>query len=88
AVNVMRMVSIAVLLYATPLYWKQAYHTSALTGEAWVKELIAGHPDRIKNCLGMRLHVFLIFIHQLRIVGGLNDSRGVTLQEQGAIFLY
>lgn len=84
----MRMVYLAVLLYATPLYWKQPYHTSALTGEAWVKELIVGHPDRIKNELGMRLHVFLAFVSQLRVVGGLSDSREVTLQEQAAIFLY
>jgi hypothetical protein len=62
------MVYLAVLLYASPLYWKQPYHTSALTGEAWVKELIVGHPDRIKNELGMRLHVFLVFMNQLRVV--------------------
>jgi hypothetical protein len=84
----MRMVYLAVFLYASPLYWKQPYHTSALTGEAWVKELIVGHPDRIKNELGMRLHVFLAFMNQLRVVGGLTDSREVSLQEQAAIFLY
>jgi len=26
---------------------KIPYHTSALTGEAWVLELMMGHPDRI-----------------------------------------
>ena len=37
-------------LYASKWYWKQPYHTSALTGE-WVEELIYSHPN---NCLGMR----------------------------------
>ena len=27
-------------LYAAPLYWKQDYHTSKLTGAQWVEELI------------------------------------------------
>jgi hypothetical protein len=40
-------IGIAAILYASPHYWKQPYHTSALTGAAWVKELINGHPDRI-----------------------------------------
>ncbi|KAJ6448295.1 hypothetical protein C8R45DRAFT_767672, partial [Mycena sanguinolenta] len=52
-------VHLAVLLYASPLYWKQDYHTSALTGRAWVNELIVGHPDRIKTELCMKVHVFL-----------------------------
>lgn len=33
------------------------YHTSALSGIAWVHELLNGHPDRIKNELGVRKHV-------------------------------
>jgi hypothetical protein len=88
AASFMHIVYLAVLLYASPHYWKQPYHTSALTGAAWVKELILGHPDRIKNELGMSLHVFLAFVTQLRVVGSLSDSRYVTLREQAAIFLY
>ena len=37
----------AIQHYANPLYNKEAYHTSALSGHAWVLELLAGHPDRI-----------------------------------------
>jgi hypothetical protein len=33
------------------------YHTSALSGEDWVQELIHGHPNRIKTELRMHLHV-------------------------------
>jgi hypothetical protein len=42
------------LHYATPLFDKTPYHTSILTGEGWVRELMTGHPDRIKTELGMR----------------------------------
>jgi hypothetical protein len=34
-------------------YNKIPYHTSALSGAAWVLELINGHPDRIYHELGM-----------------------------------
>jgi hypothetical protein len=78
----------AVLLYSSPLYWKQDYHTSALSGRAWVQELIIGHPDRIKSELGMRVHVYLALVAQLRVLCGLNDSKHITLEEQVAILLY
>ncbi|KAJ7148430.1 hypothetical protein C8R43DRAFT_888917 [Mycena crocata] len=55
AVCFWHMIHLATLLYASPLYWKQLYHTSALTRRGWleVDELIVGHPDRIKSELGM-----------------------------------
>jgi hypothetical protein len=81
------MIQLAVVLYATPLYWKQPYHTSALSGKAWVDELLVGHPDRIKSELGMRLHVCIALLAKLRSLG-LTDSKNVTLEEQVAIFLY
>lgn len=31
------------------------YHTSALSGSAWVMELLLGHPERIRCELGMRI---------------------------------
>ncbi|KAF9219216.1 hypothetical protein BS17DRAFT_681695, partial [Gyrodon lividus] len=34
------------------------YHTSILSGEAWVYELILGHPDRIRHNIGVSLDVF------------------------------
>ncbi len=53
-----------------------------------MEELIHGHPDRIWTELGVRTHVFLAFIHELRTVCGLEGSRYVGLNEQAAIFLY
>ena len=78
---------LAVTLYASTWYWKQPYHTSALSGEAWVNELIFGHPERIHTCLSMRVHVFIALVPEL-CLHGLKDSRYVTLKEKVAIFLY
>ena len=78
---------LAIYYYASIYYWKQPYHTSALSGHAWVQELIHGHPDHIYSELRMRLHVFLAFTAELW-ANGLNDTRYVTVEEQAAIFLY
>ena len=87
AAFIVQLIGIAAVLYANPHYWKQDYHTSALTGEAWVNELIYGHPNRIWTELGMRVHVFLALVAELWL-HGLTDSRDVSLEEQVAIFLY
>ena len=47
------------------LYTCKAYHTSALTGEAWVMELLSGHPEHIQTELGVHLHVFVALIAEL-----------------------
>ena len=86
-ISMLQAAWLAITLYSSQWYWKQPYHTSALTGAAWVNELVYGHPERIRNCLGMRVHVFLALISELRLCG-LTDSRYVTLREKVAIFLY
>ena len=63
------------------------YHTSVLSGEAWVKELLAGHPERIHTELGMHHAAFLELISTLQNLGH-SDSRFITLKEQLSIFLY
>ncbi|TFK26849.1 hypothetical protein FA15DRAFT_548332, partial [Coprinopsis marcescibilis] len=89
AAFLLNVVTVATQLYASPLYWKQPYHNSKLSGAEWVDELIKGHPKRIWSELGMRLHMFLIFMHELQVLCNLTDSQnGVTLNEQAAIFLY
>jgi hypothetical protein len=69
------------------IYVKEPYHTSSLTGEAWVMELLAGHPERIRCELGMHRHVFAELISELRRMGHSN-SKYVSLEEQLSIFLY
>jgi hypothetical protein len=66
---------------------KQPHHMSILTGEAWVAELLAGHPLRILSQLGVQHHVFEALITTMRDLG-LDNSRHVSLEEQLAIFLY
>jgi hypothetical protein len=70
-----------------PRLFKQPYHTSALTGEAWVLELLAGHPERIRCELGVHRHVFDQLVSKLQVTGH-QGSKYVSLEEQLAIFLY
>jgi hypothetical protein len=68
-------------------YDKQPYHTSALSGMAWVNELLTGHPDRIRCELGVRRHVFYVLLNLLHD-SGCRNSKYIMLEEQLAIFLY
>lgn len=65
----------------------EPYHTSILTGQGWVMELMAGHPERIRTELGLHRHAFLELIDELRGLG-YDKSKFVSLEEQLAIFLY
>jgi hypothetical protein len=66
---------------------REPYHTSILTGQGWVDELLDGHPERIRTELGMHKDVFLALVSKLRDLGH-TDSKYVSLEEQVAIFLY
>ena len=81
------LTAVSALLDAIYSNSPQPYHTSALTGHAWVVELLTGHPERIRCELGVHQHVFLALIEELRQMGHTN-SRYVSLEEQLAIFLY
>jgi hypothetical protein len=63
------------------------YHTSILTGEGWVMELLSSHPNCIRCELGVSHDVFLELIHELRRLG-YGNSKYVLLKEQLTIFLY
>ena len=77
----------SMLQYGISTYDKTAYHTSALTGEMWVLELLNGHPECIQNELGIHKHVFWNIIKDLYLFGH-QDSKVITLEEQLTIFLY
>jgi hypothetical protein len=68
-------------LSATP------YHTSALSGQGWVLELINGHPERMHTELGVRVHVFRRMVIALQ-KAGMGPSKHISLEEKLAIFLY
>ena len=65
----------------------EPYHTSILSGEGWVLELLTGHPECICNELRVHADVFNHLILTLRSYSHSN-SRFVLLEEQLAIFLY
>jgi len=43
--SILQPAYLAISLYVSQWYWKQPYHNLALSGEAWVEELIYGHCD-------------------------------------------
>ena len=77
----------AALSYGFPLYDKMPYYTSALTGADWVCELLNGHPERIRNELGVHKHIFKGLVIALE-QAGIHSSKHVYLKEQLSIFLY
>ena len=65
----------------------RSYHTSSLSSEGWVVELILGHPDCIRCKLGMDAHTFKEVTLELHSHGH-KCSTNVSLEEQLVIFLY
>ena len=77
----------AVISFSTHLYNKIPYHTSALSGAAWVAELLQGHPECIRCELGVHQHVFQFLVSYLQLIE-VEHSWDVLLEEQLAIILY
>jgi hypothetical protein len=80
------VITSAAYAYAAPLYNKEPYHTSILTGESWLQELLNGHLDRIQCELSVQKPIFLSLIQSLRHYG-FSNSWNITLEEQLAILL-
>lgn len=64
------------------------HHTSILTGQAWVLELMTGHPDCIKINFGVSIETFSALVHILNENGIMESTKGITVEEQLGIFLY
>ena len=69
------------------LEMRELYHTSILTGEGWVMELLSGHPNWIHSELRASHNVFADLILELQEMG-YGNSKYVSLEEQLSIFLY
>jgi hypothetical protein len=67
---------------------KRRMYDSALSGQAWLQELLNGHPVCFHNNIGMSKHVFRKLVHELQMYAGLEDTKHVTKEEQLAIFLH
>lgn len=70
-----------------PDYPHTQHHTSALSGADWVHELLSGHPERIRNELGVYRSTFTVLLKAIQMLG-LRSSRHISIEEQLAIFLY
>lgn len=87
--TVLQYIVAAMSIFLAPTYTKEDLHTSALSGRAFVQELLTGHPDAIYITLGMRKHVFLALVLQIRLLGYIEPHQSrIDLDESLAIFLY
>jgi hypothetical protein len=77
----------AVVMATLPYLDKVPQHNSILTGHAWVRELLSGHPRRFHNMMGLSKPVFRRLLHELGGYAGLVHSRYISSEEQLAIFL-
>jgi hypothetical protein len=62
--------------------------TSLLSGQMWLDELQAGHPERFSEQFGMSKHTFHLLSCELKLHSGLRNRRYVSAEEQLATFLY
>jgi hypothetical protein len=67
---------------------KLPLHTSMLSGQQWLDELLSGHDMRFYNELGMQTNVFKRLLGVLETGAGLRGTRHVSAAEQLAIFLH
>ncbi|KAI6021352.1 hypothetical protein BKA83DRAFT_4493958 [Pisolithus microcarpus] len=66
--------SSTVFAASTPQKTLELYHTSILSGEGWVIELLTGHPECIHNELGMHADIFDQLILILRQHGHMSSK--------------
>jgi len=65
------------------------YHTSALSGEEWIQELITRHPQCIWDELGVYWSTFTILLKAIQDpLIGFQSLCHVSIEEQLSIFLY
>ena len=78
--------AIASLAYAAASLYhlssiRHPYHTSVLSGRAWVCELLVGNVHCIRENLGFGCQAFRRLVTALERKSGLCDSRGLTLRK-------
>ena len=77
-------VSEVIILLATQRAQPIPYHTSILSGQGWVEELLNGHPERIRTELAVHKHVFQALLNELR--GGGLPTRRRSLLKNSSLF--
>ena len=78
---VLETIKSCILLYS--LHFNRVpQHTSILSGQDWLNELIAGHDGRFYNKMGMKKHLFWMLLSLLQREASLWDTRHVSSKEQ------
>jgi hypothetical protein len=85
---ILTLTALNIQRYHQTYFDKTPYHTSALSGDTWVEELLNGHPQRIRDSLGVSKDDFWVLHSQLSQWQGPPVTNTISLQEQLAIFLY
>ena len=78
----------AVILSSVSSYIKVPRYTSTLTGQAWLDELLKGHPGRFLEQFGLTQELFKKLAKVLQKKSGFGPSKHVSAREKLAIFLY
>jgi hypothetical protein len=61
---------LAVVQYMNSHLLKTPMYNSALSGQAWLQELLNGHPVRFHDNIGMSKHVFQKLVYELQMYSG------------------
>jgi hypothetical protein len=80
--------TLSLLSQAFPLTVRYPYHTSVLTGEDWVLELLAGHPQWVQTELGVSHHVFQQLTATLWSLGLNNTMSGLKNSSPSSCMLW
>lgn len=86
--TIVTFTTIVTSLYFSSNFDKLPQHTSRITGRKWIRELLIGHPQRIKNNLGVSQETFLALEDILIKKSTLRNTRRIGTKEQLGIFLY
>ena len=76
------------MLWYSSQFVKTPQHTSVLSGQQWLDELLGGHDGRFYNEIGMHKFVFLRLLTTLKTDAGLQGTWHVSAVEQAAVFLH
>ena len=82
------MASGAVTSYMASHITKTTMHDSILSGQAWLQEILSGHPSQFHNSMGMSKFAFLKLVCELRMYANLQATKHISAEEQLAMFLH
>lgn len=80
--------SVGLLRVAGSLLYRKPQHTSILTGDLYLWELLAGNQQSFFDVFGLSQDTFWCLHSELIAYGGLRNGRSISAAEKLATFLY